>query len=604
MAVQVQGSVLGNTSILLCLSKAPSPPFPMLIPLRLHKAKRCCFVAAHSTSSTKAAPLSCNHRESGRPLANFPPDIWGDRFLTLSFDISELNRCSRQVEVLKETVKDMLMASTTDPLHNVLLINSLCRLGVSYHFETEIEQQLTHCFDELSKLIHNYGYNLHAIAIIFQVFRSHGYNMSSDIFNKFKDENGEFKVSDTKELISLYEASHFRINGELVLDEACAFTTSQLKSMVSRTSTHYAQYIENALYCPYQRGVPRLEARQYICFYEKDEDGDEARNDTLLKFAKYDFNRIQMMLQQELSNLCSDWKEENMESRLPNARNRIVECFFSAIAVYFEPCYARACNIYAKLLSTLVLNDDTYDAYGTYEELQYFTDAIQRFDIGIMDELPTNYLKLVYETILNIHNEAEDKMRKEGRSYAISYAINEFKKLAEACFAERRWVHRSYVPTFDEYMDTAMTSSAGLVSVCQALIGMEEADETAYQWLINTDNKLHKTVNKIARLYDDLSTNEAEEKRGLVCGTSCYMKQYGVTRQEAVEAYREMIEVAWKDMNEACLKPMPVSNKIAVRALNVARLVLVLYKKDDGFTRPELSLKDAIAKVLIHPIPL
>ncbi|TYG97051.1 hypothetical protein ES288_A10G006200v1 [Gossypium darwinii] len=593
MAVQVQGSVLGNTSILLCLSKAPSPPFPVLIPLRLHKAKRCCFVAAHSTSSTKAAPLSCNHRESGRPLANFPPDIWGDRFLTLSFDISELNRCSRQVEVLKETVKDMLMASTTDPLHNVLLINSLCRLGVSYHFETEIEQQLTHCFDELSKLIHN------------DVFRSHGYNMSSDAFNKFKDENGKFKVSDTKELISLYEASHFRINGEL-------------KSMVSRTSPHYAQYIKNALYCPYQRGVPRLEARQYICFYEKDEDGDEARNDTLLKFAKYDFNRIQMMLQQELSNLCSEWKEENMESRLPYARNRIVECFFSAIAVYFEPCYARACNIYAKLLSTLVLNDDTYDAYSTYEELQYFTDAIQRFDIGIMDELPTNYLKLVYETILNIHNEAEDKMRKEGRSYAISYAINEFKKLAEACFAERRWVHRSYVPTFDEYMDTAMTSSAGLVSVCQALIGiMEEADETAYQCLINTDNKLHKTVNKIARLYDDLSTNEKRgdwfvelvvtvEKSTKVGNNllKSYMKQYGVTRQEAVEAYREMIEVAWKDMNEACLKPMPVSNKIAVRALNVARLVLVLYKKDDGFTRPELSLKDAIAKLLIHPIPL
>ncbi|KAG4123899.1 hypothetical protein ERO13_D10G005266v2 [Gossypium hirsutum] len=293
-----------------------------------------------------------------------------------------------------------------------------------------------------------------------------------------------------------------------------------------------------------------------------------------------------------------------MESRLPHARSRIVECFFSAIAVYFEPCYARACNIYAKLLSTLVLTDDTYDAYGTYEELQYFTDAIQRFDIGVIDELPTNYLKIVYETILNIHNEAEDKMRKEGRSYAISYTINEFKKLAEAYFVERRWMHRSYVPTFDEYMDTAMKSSAGLVSVCQALIGMEEADEIAYQWLIKTDNKLQKTVNKIGRLYDDLSTNEAEEKRGLVCGTSCYMKQYGVTRQEAVEAYREMIEVAWKDMNEGCLKPMPVSNKIAVRALNIARLVLVLYKKDDGLTRPELSLKDAIAKVLIHPIPL
>ncbi|KAH1048781.1 hypothetical protein J1N35_039565 [Gossypium stocksii] len=597
MAVQVQGSVLGNTNTLLCLYKAPSPPIPMLIPLRLHKAKRCCFVAAHSTSSTKAAPLSSNHRESGRPLANFPPDIWGDRFLTLSFDISELNRCSRQVEVLKETVKDMLMASTTDPLHNVLLINLLCRLGVSYHFESEIDQQLTHCFDALSKLIHCNDYNLHAIAIMFHVFRSH------DVFNKFKDENGEFKVKDTKGVINLYEVSQFRINGELILDKACAFTTSQLKSMVSRTSPHHAHYIKNALYCPYQRGVPRLEARQHICFYEKD--GDiEARNDTLLKFAKYDFNRIQMMLQQELSNLCSEWKEENMEAKLPYARHRIVEFFFAATVFYFEPYYARARNIYAKLISTLGFIDDTYDAYGTYEKLQYFTEAIQRFDIGAVDKLPTDYLKFLYETILNVHNKIEDKVRKEGRSYAVSYTKNELKEVALAYLVERRWVHGCYMPTFDEYLETALKTSVAILSVCQALIGMEEADETAYQWLINTDNKLYKALNVIARLYDDITTNEAEEKRGLVCGTSCYMKQYGVTRQEAVEAYREMIEVAWKDMNESCLKPMPVSHKVALRALNFARLVLVVYMKDDGFTRPELSLKDVIAKVLIHPIPL
>lgn len=100
-------------------------------------------------------------------------------------------------------------------------------------------------------------------------------------------------------MISLYEAAQFRINGEHNLDEAFSFTTSHLKSMASRSSPHYAQYIENALYRPYHRGVPRLEARQYICFYEK----DEVSNDTLLKFAKYDFNRIQMILQQEVSNL-------------------------------------------------------------------------------------------------------------------------------------------------------------------------------------------------------------------------------------------------------------------------------------------------------------
>ena len=55
-----------------------------------------------------------------------------------------------------------------------------------------------------------------------------------------------------------------------------------------------------------------------------------------------------------------------------------MEAFFLAIGFYFEPCYARARNIYAKLTSIIGLLDDTYDAYGTYEELQCFTDAMQR----------------------------------------------------------------------------------------------------------------------------------------------------------------------------------------------------------------------------------
>ncbi|KAB2060275.1 hypothetical protein ES319_A10G005600v1 [Gossypium barbadense] len=514
--------------------------------------------------------------------------------------IDELESCSRQVEVLKETVKDMLMASTTDPIRNIFLIYSLCRLGVSYHFETEVEQQLAHRFDTLSKLIHNNDYDLHTIAVMFQVFRSHGYNMPSHAFNKFKYENGKFNVNDTKGMISLYEAAQFRINGEHNLDEAFSFTTSHLKSMASRSSPHYAQYIENALYRPYHRGVPRLEARQYICFYEK----DEVSNDTLLKFAKYDFNRIQMILQQEVSNLRSWWKEGNLESKLPYVRHRIVEFFFYAAGFNFEPRYACARNIQTKLTFIIGIIDDTYDAYGTYEELQHFTEAMRRFDVGVMDKLPTDNFKLVYETILKFHDEAEEKVRKEGRSYGVFYTKNEFKKLAEAYFVEASWAHRSYVSTFDEYMETALKSSAAIVSVCQAFIGMEEADETAYQWLINTDNKVHKALNIIARLYDDLATNEDEEKRGLVCGTSCYMKQYGVTRKEAVEAYSEMIEVAWKDMNEACLKPMPVSNKIALRALSFARSMDVFYKEGDGFGSPEKSMKDLIAKLLIQPIPL
>ena len=77
-----------------------------------------------------------------------------------------------------------------------------------------------------------------------------------------------------------------------------------------------------------------------------------------------------------------------------------------------------------------------------------------------------------------------------------------------AYLAQARWVHEGYLPTFDEYVEIALKSSAAIVSVSQALIGMEEADEKAYQWLINSDNKIHKALNIFARLYGDIMTNE------------------------------------------------------------------------------------------------
>ncbi|KAK8493663.1 hypothetical protein V6N11_028079 [Hibiscus sabdariffa] len=294
-----QACVLSNT---LCLSTAFPRPKPNP-PLRLHKTRgnaKGCFA-----DSAKAEPLlqaNSKKQEIGRPLANFAPDIWGDHFLTLPFDNSEFESCSKQVQVLKAKVKDMLVASESDPIANMHLIHTLCRLGVSHHFQNEIEKQLAHYFASLSEIIDDdKDHDLHTIAVIFQVFRSHGYNMSSDVFNKFKDGDDKFKASDTKGIISVHEATQFRTNGEVILDEALAFTKPELQSIASQPiDSHLIEYIVNTLDRPYLKDVHRLEARKFIYLYEN----DASRNETLLKFAKYDFNWIQMLHQQELKALC------------------------------------------------------------------------------------------------------------------------------------------------------------------------------------------------------------------------------------------------------------------------------------------------------------
>ncbi|XVF83186.1 hypothetical protein PTKIN_Ptkin16aG0113800 [Pterospermum kingtungense] len=541
--------------------------------------------------------------EVSRPLVNYPQDIWGDRFLSLPFNNMEFESYCKQVEESKDLVKDMLMASTRDPLEKVYMINSLSRQGVSYHFENEIEKQLSHLFITFPKVLDDNNCDLITVAISFQVFRFNGYKMPCGVFSKFQDDEGRFKealIGDIKGMISLYEASHFRMHGELILDEALAFTTKHLGSLANQSSPHLREHIENALLRPYHHSMQRLEARQYISFYEK----DESRNDVLLKLAKCDFNRVQLLLQQELSALASWYKELNLKSKFPYARHRVVEGFFYALGVYFEPCYAVGRNILTKLAVLTGFLDDAYEAYGLCEELQYLTKAIERFDIRAMDELPAEYLKILYDFVLSLHDEAENKVRNEGRTHSVSYARDELKKYVRSEQAESRWRHEGYVPTFDEYLENGAYSSTALLSMANILIGVEQADENAYKWVTNNNNKFSKALQISSRLYNDITTNEREEKIGFATGTACYMKQYNVSREEAIKAFRAMIGSAWKDINEGSMRPTPVPIPVMRAALNYERFVDFAYRDNDEFTNQVISFKHLITKVLIDPVPL
>lgn len=68
----------------------------------------------------------------------------------------------------------------------------------------------------------------------------------------------------------------------------------------------------------------------------------------------------------------------DIAKKLPYARDRVVECCFWVMTVYFEPQYSQARKMMSKFISILSYIDDTYDAYGTIDELELFTQAIER----------------------------------------------------------------------------------------------------------------------------------------------------------------------------------------------------------------------------------
>ncbi|KAL5765295.1 hypothetical protein ACOSQ2_017889 [Xanthoceras sorbifolium] len=581
------------------------------------------FTHYKSVGQGRGRLQATTHEHVSRPLADFPSTVWKDSdisfFASAGSRISEFDRkYGRQVEELKNKVKEMLFAPTHDSAEKISLINSLFRLGVSYHFEAEIEEQLDHISESQPNFADNNDYDLYTIALLFRVFRERGYKISCGVFDKFIDDDGKFKetlTKDAKGMLSLYDAAHLRVHGEDILEEALAFTKAHLKTYSSAASedrssstSHLAKQIMKALEMPLHKGIPRLEALQYMISFCGEEVGEKNdQTSSLLLFAKLDFNRVQLLHQQELYHLTRWWKDLNLVSELSYARDRIMEIYFWIVAVYFEPCFARARTIFTKTMKLSSLVDDTYDAYGTIEELRCFTDAIQRWDTSALDELP-NYMKILYSALLNLFEEMNSEVTKEGRSYSVSQTKEMMKEMVSAYHLEAEWFNQNYVPPFDEYLDNAIVSAGCYSLTAATFVGMGEmAGIDAFNWLQGRP-KIVKDSYIVGRIIDDIITHEFEQKRGHVASAvECYMKHYGISKDESVEKLRLMVEDTWKDMNEECysIKTAPVlSMRLFLPIVNIARLTEVTYKDVDyGYTNPQY-LKDYITQLFIDPVPI
>ena len=96
-------------------------------------------------------------------------------------------------------------------------------------------------------------------------------------------------------ILSLYEASHLRMNGEYTLDKALRFTTTHLQEMAMDESSPLVDEAKHALKWPIYKTVPRLMTKHYISVHHND-----PPNSVLLTFAKLDYTATQKLYQKEL----------------------------------------------------------------------------------------------------------------------------------------------------------------------------------------------------------------------------------------------------------------------------------------------------------------
>nr|BBO53760.1 putative beta-caryophyllene synthase [Scoparia dulcis] len=544
-----------------------------------------------------------NSLESVRRSVTYHPSVWGDYFLAFGTDSGELSTPEEEqyLQRLKEEVRQLLDTTSDDSLRKLDLIDAVHRLGLAYQFEEEIQKSLDYIYNAyyVSFSRSEDDHDLFTVALRFRLLRQQGYHVPCDVFAKFKNLEGKFEDSLIKNVEGLYEAAHFAAHGEEILDEALGFCKTNLESFVRNMSgSSLAAQVDEALKQPIHKMLTVLGIKKFMSIYQE----DESHNQVLLNFSKLHFNKLQKMYQKELSEITRWWKALDFEKKLPFARDGLVECYFWVLGIYFEPQYRFGRMLLSKLIQLASVLDDIYDVQGTFDELQLFTDAIERWDVSATHELPP-YMRDYYKALLDVYAGAETELGETNRSYYVQYAIEEMKILARTYFEEAKWVFQNHIPSsMEEYMKVAVPSAGYVMVATTALVGMENLliKKEELDW-VSSEPLIVRASGIIARLMDDIVGHQSEKKSSAV---ECYMKEHGASKDEAFHELKRLIWNAWKDINQECLNPTRlVSMHILNRILNCARVIYFLYKDGDGYTNSKTKTTDLIKSVLVEPTP-
>ncbi|CAD6334943.1 unnamed protein product [Miscanthus lutarioriparius] len=496
----------------------------------------------------------------------FHPSIWGDTFLGYSNPAaSSQQQMTEREDKLKEEVAEMIASSsTTTAASRLQLIDALERLCLDHLFEEEISAALAQI--ETADVS---GYDPGTVHCGFVYFGN----------------------------IDTRSRQHMRTHGEVILEEAVLFSQTRLERMIPyMEESSLAREVKSSLEIPLPRRVRIYESKYYISANEK----DATLHETVLQLAKLNSNIMQLHHRQELDIITRWWKDIDIESRLPFARDRIVECYLWILGVYYEPCYSRARIILTMNIAIATIVDDIFDSYATPEECELFTKCMESWDSKGARDLP-ECMKFALEKIFNSYETIENMLRQEGK-YRMPYLRYFAKDIVRSYNKEVKMLQEGYIPkSVEEHLKVSMMTSGCPFLSCASLVGMHDiATEECFDW-VSSVPKMVQALSVILRLEDDLESDEREWLIPHVASTiDSYMKEHDVSIEVARGQIHVLKEESWKDFNSEWLNTdnNAYPKQILERIFNLTRTMEFMYNQGENFTNCH-NLKDTVHSLLL-----
>ncbi|GAB4854285.1 hypothetical protein Ancab_022872 [Ancistrocladus abbreviatus] len=136
------------------------------------------------TSATTSSKTERFGHGKTRRSGDFPPSIWSSKQFLTNHDVHIVDPSMQQKhDKLKGEVKRMLLTEVPNSIQlqdKLRMIDSVQRLGIAYHFKSEIQHVLCQLHQHLNYSDDGIFTELYSTALLFRLMREFGFNVSSE----------------------------------------------------------------------------------------------------------------------------------------------------------------------------------------------------------------------------------------------------------------------------------------------------------------------------------------------------------------------------------------------------------------------------------------